>query len=402
MTKKKGKPLTREDVLKAIEDNGGKARGLHFSGKHFEAGIDLRGVNLEGIIFKGVHLLRAKLQKADLSYANLQGAHLSHAHLEEAYLADAHLEKAELAGAHLEEAYLAGAHLEEAYLADAHLEEAKLVGAHLEEAYLADAHLEEATLWDAHLEEAKLAGAHLEKAKLTGAHLEKAELAGAHLEKAYLTCAHLEKAELADAHLEEAYLAGAHLEGANLSDAHLEEAYLKASVFSLDTKLEDVDWGNYKLGEENKKDFHSAENTYRRLKQWYTNAGISDTAAKFYYREKEAGRKSLKLCSKKNWNNRLAAEFMRAFFGYGEEWKRILIWMAAVIFGLAGAYHLFGGLNYAYSLYFSAVSFTALGYGSWVSPPPEVWVQRIGAAESFVGVFMIALLLVTFVRKWTR
>jgi hypothetical protein len=92
----------------------------------------------------------------------------------------------------------------------------------------------------------------------------------------------------------------------------------------------------------------------------------------------------------------------RLFFGYGEEWKRILGWIAVVVFGLAGAYHLFGGLNISHSIYYSVVSFTALGYGSWVSSPPEVWAQRIGAAESFVGVFMIALLLVTFVRKWTR
>ncbi|GAJ04962.1 unnamed protein product, partial [marine sediment metagenome] len=28
--------------------------------------------------------------------------------------------------------------------------------------------------------------------------------------------------------------------------------------------------------------------------------------------------------------------------------------------------YLFGGLNLVYSIYFSAVSFTALGYGSWV------------------------------------
>ena len=72
------------------------------------------------------------------------------------------------------------------------------------------------------------------------------------------------------------------------------------------------------------------------------------------------------------------------------------------IFGSAVAYSLFGGLDLPYSLYFSVISFTALGYGSWVNIRPEGWVQALGATESFIGVFMMALLLVTFVRKWTR
>ena len=49
----KENPFTREDVLRLIEENGGKADGLDLSEKVFEGGIDLSGLNLKGIILDG-------------------------------------------------------------------------------------------------------------------------------------------------------------------------------------------------------------------------------------------------------------------------------------------------------------------------------------------------------------
>ena len=57
------------------------------------------------------------------------------------------------------------------------------------------------------------------------------------------------------------------------------------------------------------------------------------------------------------------------------------------------------------ALYFSAVSFTALGYGEWVNLDNDLTsdiIRGLGAFESLVGISMMALLLVTFFRKWTR
>jgi len=223
---------------------------------------------------------------------------------------------------------------------------------------------------------------------------------GVQLQNANLMYANLQEASLRFANLQKANLSRADLRGANLSNANLEGASLYGFQISPDTQLENTGWGNYIIGEENNNLFAQAEAPYRQLKMWYTNAGYHHIAAKFYYREKEANRKSLKLCSR----HRLAAEFMRVLFGYGEEWKRILIWIAVVIFGLAGAYHLLGSFSSSScldTLYYSAVSFTALGYGKW-APQPTGWAKAVGVAEAIIGVFMMALLLVTFVRKWTR
>lgn len=268
MAEEKENPLTREDVLRLIEQNGGTARRLDLSGKVFEDGVDLSKINLEEII--------------------------------------------------------------------------------LREAILLHAHFEEANLWGAHFE-------------------------GADLE-------------------------GAHFEGAKLFFAHLEGARLWFTEFSPDTQLEHVDWGSYILGLEKDGHFTAAESTYRRLKIWHTEHGMYDIAGEFFFREMTAKRKGLEWWPKP-WNRALS-KLLSILCGYGEIPSRVVISAIVIVFGLAIAYP-FGGLSLPYSIYYSAVSFTALGYGSWAHTP-EGWVQGVGAAESFIGVFMIALFLVTFVRKMTR
>ncbi len=351
-------PYTRKDVLRLIEENGGTAEGLDLSGKVFEERIDLEKFYLKGIILKGAKLLWRS--------PNFEGAHL---------------EGANLAGAHLDKVTLPYAHLEGAVLSKTHLEKAGLVSTHFEGADLSYARLEEAFLQDAHLEKANLFKANLERANLWGAHLERTSLSFA--------C----------------------LDGANLWSVCLAGAKLQEAELSYDTKLERADWGNYILGEEreaeeehgNRALFNAAANAYRNLKVWHTQHGLYDIAGKFYYREKEAGRKSLGWCSKL-WYHRLALEFSRLVFGYGERWWNILFWMVGIIFGLAAAYFFWGSFSsssFADTLYYSVASFTALGYGNW-APQPTGWAKGVGAAEAVLGVSMMALFLVTFVRKWTR
>jgi hypothetical protein len=90
--------------------------------------------------------------------------------------------------------------------------------------------------------------------------------------------------------------------------------------------------------------------------------------------------------------------------GYGERPMRALVSAIVIVFGLATIYFAAGALKpntFLDSLYYSAVSFTALGYGGW-APQPSGWIKGLGVVESFVGVFMMALFLVTFTRKMTR
>ena len=426
MAKAKGKLLNREDVLRLIEKHGGKAEGLDLSRREFEEGIDLSQLDLCGIMLK----------EAPLWYAHLEGAILQGAHLERVILRGAHLDGADLSSAHLDGADLSGAHLDGADLSSAHLKKADLLKAHLEKARLPDAHLEGADLEEARLDWADLSGAHLEGAYLMNAHLEGVDLTGAHLEGAHLEGTSLEGARLSDAHLEGANLQRANLRGATLHETHLQQANLKycdlrgvetnlvkadlegAQLYNADlfqADIEGINWGSkYMVGEEQEfrreteKDrkhelIKEAASVYRNLKRWHTEQGMYNIAGEFFFREMTARRKVLEW--RPNPIPRAWSKFISFTCGYGERPLRAIIWGASVIFGLALVYFIIGSIWEWWalwnSLYFSMVSFTALGYGSWFEITND-WMKGIGAFESFIGVFTIALFLITFVRKMTR
>jgi len=345
-------PYTREDVLRLIEENGGKARGLDLSSKYFKERINLNQTNLEGIILNysnlvGANFKLARLSDASFIYANLKETNFNDASLKNVQLLNAQMFSTDLTGAYFE-------------------------GSNFKGAYLITANLKDTNLKNACLDKVDLMGANFEKSKLVGTSLN----------------------------------------GANLFDAHFSGVYLSDVQFDNNTKFEHVNWCDFILGEEiegektkNRYFFNWAIDTYRRLKIWYTEHGIYDTAGMFFYREMEVKRKV------RNWKEELHLKLwswiLRLLCGYGEKPERSVISAAAVIFVFTLTYF---GLNswsaFGHSLYFSAVSFTAIGYGGWINEKwiniKSDWIIGFGVTETVLGVFMMALLLVTFVRKWTR
>ncbi|MFC2069836.1 pentapeptide repeat-containing protein [Chloroflexota bacterium] len=360
----KESPYTREVVLSLIKENGGKASNLDLSERVFEEGINLTGLDLNGIILRGgrfpTHfednqLVGAKFDGSELIGADLRGIDFQYAQFKILTDQPTCLATANLRGSSFSYANFQGADLT-------------------------------ATKFGENGKAEKYSIATLDITDFRGAKLFRTSFKGCYF---YGT-----------------KFQGAYIRGIDIADAHLEEA----------------DWGNYLIGEELSGDFYDAEHYYRKLKVWYAQSGYDGIAAKFYYREKEAQRKSLRFyyCEKevrkkslkllpRNWKHRIALQFSYWVFGHGEGWKRLLFWILGVILGLSLVYFFFRGVSpfsfnvqsFLNSLYYSAVSFTALGYGSW-APEPTIWAKGLGAFESLVGVFTMALLLVTFVRKWTR
>ncbi len=322
------KRLTREDVLKLIEEHGGP-KGLDLSGKNLEL-IDLSNLNLSGVIFDKANLMGANLQLSNLQeQASLQGTNLS--------------------------------------------------GANLELASLLYANIKEANLG---------------KAKLRGASLYNAQLQKADLWAADLTYTDLKEADLEGVNLRGAELVNTYISGANLSNA-----YLNGADLSKVSDLAGIKWGKkYMVGEEIEGHLAVASGVYCNLKKWYTDAGMYTIADRFHYREWAATRKKLR------WREHPWQKLWNWVFclscGYGDKPERVVFWAAVVVFGMAAVYSV-GALSFPSALYYSASSFTALGYGLWVSVP-EGWVKGLGAFEAFIGVFMMALFLITFVRKMTR
>jgi hypothetical protein len=237
-----------------------------------------------------------------------------------------------------------------------------------------------------HVDAATLRGLYLGSANFQGTSFWDSDLEGADLRHANLQGANLTQANLQRADLIDATLQGARLWHANLRDAN----------------LEDVLWGDRKLGEELGGEFDQAASVYRALKQWHTEAGMYDIAGEFHYREMEARRKLAQ--KERRIPDLVALNAFRLLYGYGERPLRVIAWVAAVILGFALVHWAFGTVERGFldALYYSAVSFTALGYGGW-APQPQGWAGKfLGVGESLLGVFMMALFLVTFTRKMTR
>ncbi|MCH7620502.1 MAG: pentapeptide repeat-containing protein [Chloroflexi bacterium] len=361
-----------------IEVNGGAAKGLNLSFRNLE-GIFLSDASLQGANFVG----------ANLKYAQLVGADFKDADLSEINLAEADLREANLEGVSL---------------LTSNLYQANLEGANLKGAALGDS-----CLYGANLENSNLCGAFLPNTDIRSAHLEYAEISGANLDKADLQDSVLYMANLHGANLGRTNLCGANLLGSDLRGTDLWHVQ-----FSQDTNLEEVNWGpDCQIDLERKGlNVELAASTYRALKLWYINRGIHDVAGKFHYREWECKRKLAQ--QEKTWGETVLLWLYRLVGGYGEFPGRVIGVGAAVIAMFAAWYFPYSGLpcfqggcwaglweGIWQSLYFSGVSFTALGYG-FSETIPDGWTRYLGVVESLVGISLIALFLVTFTRKMTR
>ncbi len=106
-----------------------------------------------------------------------------------------------------------------------------------------------------------------------------------------------------------------------------------------------------------------------------------------------------------------AVEYVLADFTckYGTDWKRpVILWVALVIFVFPFIYcltHSISGIHGAgvdniwNCLYFSVVTATTLGYGDL---HPVGWGKAIASAEAIFGMFMWAVFLAVFSRKYMR
>lgn len=106
---------------------------------------------------------------------------------------------------------------------------------------------------------------------------------------------------------------------------------------------------------------------------------------------------------------------LRRYLGYGERPVRVLFIAILVFSASAVAYWLAGSFvvdpnvsppitgrpEIQDAIYYSLVSFVALGYGSW-TPQPVNWAQWAGAIESVLGVFSVVFFSITFAQRITR
>ncbi len=247
------RPLSRNDLSKLIEENGG-------TGEH----IDLRGLDLSGIDIRGMELGRVLFNGCSLKNALAQPMVIC---------GGRELSPWDLAYGHILEEHQAGKKVRDCEVTPTDLGEALLMGADLSRADLRWANLSDAALVWCNLDGASLAHADLSKSNLNQASLERTNL-----KYAILDGASLENSRVLDADFTGASLKGVSLGGVFLSPL---------------TKLDGVQWDSDFISPlERNGDYESVARQYRQLKEWHDRAGKRDIAGKFHYREREAERKA--------------------------------------------------------------------------------------------------------------
>ena len=278
------------------------------------------------------------------------------------------------------------------------------------------------------LDRARFDDAEMELASFTYARLAGSHLAGVVAERSVFDGCDLRGADLRFARLSNVNLAGSNVSDANFYGAELENC-----------SLEDVQWGRrHMVIQEKRGEWEHAHVVYRTLTAIHEAAGLYDAAGEFRYRRERvrtnrwrdqalgktdsatrSGFRGWISIATRSRRRALGQWLLRTFvdwlFGFGERPFRVVWALAGVVLGFALFYFIpttwdFSGAGFVEllrrfgdALYFSAVSTTALGYGPWADPDDSLgWRVYLGVAQSFLGIFLNALFLVTFVRRLVR
>ena len=117
--------------------------------------------------------------------------------------------------------------------------------------------------------------------------------------------------------------------------------------------------------------------------------------------------------SVRNWI--LRGLIWRWWFGYGERPFRVIVTVIVLLtvtwlsYWQLGSFVLdaqtsppsVGRISWDEALYYSLISFSALGYGGWV-PEPTGWAQWAGALQPFVGIVSVIALSISLTQRPTR
>jgi len=160
--------------------------------------------------------------------------------------------------------------------------------------------------------------------------------------------------------------------------------------------------------EEHEENFSKAKEIYLLLKNNFHSLGRYDDESWAFKKEKDMERRSYyhaKSFPKWRW---LCSWFFNLLYGYGERpfwilgWCGFLLLFSSFIYWLSkGVFQVMGTRlvpveDYWNNLYFSAVTFTTLGYGDF---RPIGKIRVLASIEALLGIFFIALFIFTFARR---
>lgn len=394
----------------------------------------LDGVTLDGVSFRGWTMPRAGFEDADLTGADFRDATLPESSFDGATVADGTFQNADLRRASVRRVDGDGAEFSRASAANLDASNANLDGADFHDVTAPGAVFDDATARRAAFDyattpSAQFRGAGLEDAEFVRASLPGADFTNAMLREASLVQvrangsvfddAVLKSVDLTDADFEDATMWGATLERANCTRTRLLSADLRAATLYGATLAEVHANSATEFPEPPPTEPDRAAWTYRAVERVARENSLSRLGRKSFVARKDARRAEARTDGDSGtW---LYLWGTNALMRYGVSWLRVVGVSAVAVAVFAVAFTLVGGVRpstsssapvafntvsvsvpepvaaLAVNAYFSAVTFTTLGYGDL--QPATGAAQTLAGVESYLGAVLIALLVYVFGRR---
>ncbi|MFC6954908.1 pentapeptide repeat-containing protein [Halorubellus litoreus] len=378
-------------------------------------------------------LREGNFENAELESWDLHSAHLSRANLRDVSLWGTDLSEANLTEADLTDSFLSGAQFD-----DAILRRSTLTSANLRGTQLPNADLTKANLTNAECSDAQLTHANLTKATLTDASLQNTNLSNSNLERATMIRTDLFDAILPNAKMEGTLFADARVNESTFQNLASEENQKK------DRKLRTIfrrlilgpeGRGAYRcaydpkalknIAESDNSDYNNPEvragGVYLELERLADRNALQKWEGRFFILRQDM--QLYKLNRESRYSAALYHSMEKSIFGYGERFSRVIGWSITIILLFALTYlqggwirpvkpggalgpaisssRLSEGLGVIWeSIYYSTLTFTALGFGDF-RPTTSIG-QFFTIAETALGAVMIALLVFVMGRRASR
>ncbi len=241
------------------------------------------------------------------------------------------------------------------------------------------------------------------RANLVGSNLSNCDLTNCDFEGADLTKADMSDSRLWNSNFKDAVLVEANFAGADFWNTNLSNVRIWRTNFDNAKSLSKKSFS----GHINEEGLDSAEDSYRDLKRYFLSHGMYNDAGWASFKEKTIER----LILKKNKDaHYIPSVVMALLCGYGEKPSRIVLSALTAILLYAFVYFLLGAVEYAGSgsyiltwadyIYYSAVTFTTVGYGDFL-PKASALFRLLSASEAFLGVFLTGLFIFTLARRYS-
>jgi uncharacterized protein YjbI with pentapeptide repeats len=281
-----------------------------------------------------------------------------------------------------------------------------------------------------------------------GCNLRGAKLVRANLKDAHLSYSDLKGADFRGANLENAYLSDCNITGARFFGARLFNTKFRSNDFAGVTGLskerfKGLRWGWFPIYRMLEEYPQQCEGVYRSLMAYFSSRGLFDDASWAAYKSLVMRHRLLsqRLSRSKLWGEELALAMfndagratellqimpgispkkvsirfvvaraaalfewtksfvLRVVVGYGEKPLRVLWNALSAILLYAMIYQKIGAINdksFVSCLYFSAITFTTVGYGDLA---PHGAFRLLAASEALVGVLLCGLFLFCLTRR---